>query len=320
MQPRWDPRGVASLPVVDVGLPASLQPPSDVSGLTGIDRALALVDDGQRLSAVDGSGRWLSLPYPEVSLDRYGDAAVLTVDGSRIVFTGRTALWWRFVDRGGWQRLAYPEDFTTQPDWGGGQMVSDRADGLWLGDPRQPRTWYVDLTSGTVEEQAGALDTATWAGDRGLVRIGIGQAPIRHLSIGTPGEDEERWRVDDLYSLTHPASDGRSLAAARGVGGWSGSRGPTEQNGLIALSLSDLSTRAYLPFPDPSYWYTDAGAIQPLHWLDTDTVVVSVIPQDTGGETGIRYLFTWDVETGELRLASELPARLGLSVSREWVG
>lgn len=315
VQPRWDPREVTQLPSVDIGLPASLEPPTTTEPLTGMEAALALVDDQQRLFVVDASETWASLDYPEEPLDRYGSPAVLTVDGSRIVFSGRAALWSRELAGDEWRRIDYPAGMTLEADWGGAQLLPDDADGLWLGDPRTRRTWYVDLSDGSLTERDVDLDIATWAGERGLVRLGV-SAGQRYLAVGTPEGDETVWDTDSLHSLTGPAADEESLAAVRGVGGWSGSRGPTEQNGLIALRLDDLATRAYLPITDPTYWYTDASAMSVLAWLDDHTVLASVVPQDTGGsETGTRYLFTWDVGTAELRRVSELPAALDLSLA-----
>lgn len=321
VQTRWDPRGVISLPTVDVGLPSSLAPPAETEPLVGMARALALIDDRQRLFVVDASGTWQSLDYPEKPIADYSDPAVLTVDGSRVVFAGRTSVWSREVRGGAWQSVTYPDEFVALAGYGV-QLVPDAPDGLWMSRGRRGRTWYADLAAGSMVERDVALGTATTAGDRGMVRLGVVRsAPVRFMAIGTPGADEQTWRTDDLQALTAPAADSNSVAAVRGVGGWSGTRGPTEQNGLIALRLDDLATRAYLPVPDPNYWYTDAGQLAALSWLDPDTVLGSVVPQDTGGvDTGTRYLFTWDVVTGELRLAAALPARWGLSLAREGLG
>lgn len=321
VQPRWDPRDVVSLPSVDIGLPASLAPPAGAAPLTGMERALALVDDRQRLFLVDDTGRWARLDLPEPALDRFGTSAVVTVDGSRVVFTGRTALWTHAVSGGDWQRLNYPSGFTREADWGGAQVVPTGADTLWLGDPRRARAWYVDLATGAMEGHTVDLGTATWSDERGLIRI-LWSASRRFLAVGNPGADDESvWQSDSFHALTWPAADSRSLAAVRGVGGWSGSRDPTEQNGVIALRLDDLATRAYLPIRDPHYLYTDAGALATLSWLGPDTVLASVVPEGSGGfETGTRYLFTWNVATGELRRVAELPSRMGLSVAREGLG
>jgi len=322
VQPRWDPREVGSLPTVDIGLPASLAPPADAEPLVAMEAAVALVDDQERLFVVDASGTWASLSYPEPPVAQYMDPAVLTLDGSRVLYAGRTALWSRDVRGGEWESLAYPDRFTELAGYGV-QLVPDGPDSLWMGRGMRDRTWYVDLAAGSIVERDVALETATWAAGRGLVRIGLTARPDqnRYLTVGTPGVDEQVWRTYGLGALTGLAADGESLAASRGVGGWSGNRGPTEQNGLIALRLSDLSARAYLPFPDPNYWYTDAGTMAALSWLDPDTVLVSVLPQDSGGYvTGTRYLFTWSVETGDLRLVAEFPAGFGLSVAREGRG
>lgn len=322
IQPRWDPRDVSTLPTRNIGLPSSLTPPTEVEPLAGIDAGLGLVDDRQRLFVVDGSGAWAKLDYPEPPVEQYTDPAVLTVDGSRVVFAGRTALWSHDVRGAAWQPVPYPDEFVALGGYGV-QLVPDGPDGLWMSRGGRALTWYVDLADGSVDRRDVALETATWAPERGLVRVGLTSRPDqnRYLTVGTPGADEEIWRTYVLAALTGLAADEASLAAARGVGGWSGNRGPAEQNGLIALRLDDLATRAYLPIPDPNYWYTDAGALSALSWLDGDTVLASVVPQDTGGsETGTRYLFTWDVTTGELRLVADLPARFGLSVSRVGLG
>lgn len=315
VQPMWDPRDVGDLPTVEVpGLPASLDPPASAGPPRGWARTAALVEDGRDLWLVDRHGDWARLRAPERPVDTWGGSSGLTVDGSRVLYTGRSGLWVHRLGEEGWQRLAYPPDFTRAPDWGPATTASDAPDATWLADRRGPRTWYVDVDQGTFTRYDEALEVAASAPGGPLVRIQWDRGR-RYLSVGDLGEEQVMWDGATLESLTGPATDGASLAAVRGVGGWSGARGRTERNGLIALRLDDLAVRAYLPVPDPHSWYTDAQQLRAHAWLDGDTVLASVLPQDAGGTGGRRYLFTWGVETRELHLVSSLRGDLRLSVA-----
>lgn len=317
IQPLWDPEEVTDLPGADIGLPSDLTPPVGAPELTSMPAAVAVVDDGQELFAVDPEGAWSRLAYPEEPLptEFSSPASALSRDGTRIVFTGRTSLWSRDVRGGEWRQLPYPDGFEEMAGW---QVHLDPqvAELLWLG--RKSRSWYVDLDTGTFEEHSFSLDNTAWGGGDIRVRIQVTGKPydMRVISWGIPGGAERSWRTDSLHSLTGPAADTESVAAVRGVGSYSEPREPFERNGLIALNLDDLSTRAYLPIVDPNYSYTDGGAMAARGWLTADTVLAEVVLG--GAETGIRHLFVWDVETGDLSRTSQLPADLGVALAT-WI-
>ncbi len=317
IQPMWDPEAVADLPGVDIGLPADLTPPDSPPALTSIPAALAVVDDEQQLFVLDAAGAWSRLAYPEQALpaEFASPASALSRDGTRIVFTGRSTLWSRDVRGGDWREVSYPDGFLALEGWQV-HLEPQVAEMLRLG--RKSRSWAIDLDTGTVEELGVDLGNTAWGGGDVTVRIQFTGKPydMRVISWGIPGGPERSWRTNALHSLTGPAADQQSLAAVRGVGSYGEPREPFERNGLIALDLDDLSTRAYLPIVDPNYSYTDGGAMAVRGWLDADTVLVEVLLG--GAETGIRHLFVWNVETGDLSRASQLPADLDVALA-SWI-
>jgi hypothetical protein len=318
VQPQWDPRTAGALPMSDVGLPASLDPPTDAPELTSMPPAVAMVVGIDGLDLVDREGTWRRLSLPEQPLDvpSYVRTSRLSTDGTRVVFLGRRSLWSRDVRSSAWRELDYPDGFL-QPDVAPGrrgipQVVPMVAEHLWLA---RDRWWFVDLDTERFEVGPGPEGAVVWGGG---VFVESGKAngyQMRLLSWGPLGEPVRSFRTDSLQSLTGLAASADSLAAVRGVGVYGDPRSSTERNGLIALRLDDLSTRAYLPVTDPGYAMTDGGLMVAEGWLDADTVLASVGLADSVSDDGVRVLFTWNVETGALARVSTLPDALAYDLA-----
>lgn len=318
MQPEWDPRDAGALPASDVGLPQDLDSPVDAPLLTSMPPAVAMVVGDGGLDLVDRDGAWRRLPLPEqpLSVPSYVRTSRLSTDGTRVVFLGRTSLWSRDVRSTGWRELEYPEGFL-QLDRPPGrraipQVVPMVAEHLWLA---RDTWWLVDLDTARFEAVGTPRGAVVWGGGV-LVESGKARGyPMRILSWGPPGDPLRTFRTDSLQSLTGLAVDAESLAAVRGVGVHAEPRSATERNGLIALRLDDLSTRAYLPVTDPDYALTDGGLMAAVGWLDDDTVLASVGPAGSASGDGVRVLFTWDVATGALARVSGVPDELAYDVA-----
>jgi hypothetical protein len=204
-----------------------------------------------------------------------------------------------------WRELDYPDGFL-QLDVPAGrrmipQVVPMVAEHLWMA---RDTWWFVDLDTGRFEVGPGPQGSVVWGGG---VFVDSGTAngyQMRLLSWGPLGDPTRSFRSDSLQSLTGLAASADSLAAVRGVGVYGDPRSATERNGLIALRLEDLSTRAYLPVTDPGYAMTDGGLMVAEGWLDDDTVLASVGPSGSVSGDGVRVVFTWDVETGALARVS----------------
>ena len=307
VQPQWDPRTAGDLPTSDVGLPATLDPPADAPELTSMPPAVAMVVGDDGLDLVDREGTWrrLSLPEQPVDVPTHVRTSRLSTDGTRVVFLGRGSLWSRDVRSSAWRELDYPDGFL-QLDVPAGrrmipQVVPMVAEHLWMA---RDTWWFVDLDTERFEVGPGPQGSVVWGGG---VFVDSGTAngyQTRLLSWGPLGDPTRSFRSDSLQSLTGLAASADSLAAVRGVGVYGDPRSATERNGLIALRLEDLSTRAYLPVTDPGYAMTDGGLMVAEGWLDDDTVLASVGPSGSVSGDAVRVVFTWDVETGALARVS----------------
>lgn len=307
VQPLWDPRTAGALPTSDVGLPVTLDPPANAPELTSMPSAVAMVVGGDGLDLVDREGTWWRLSLPEQPLEVPSPVRTsrLSTDGTRVVFLGRRSLWSRDVRSSAWRELDYPDGFL-QLDVGPGrrmipQVVPMVAEHLWLA---RDRWWFVDLDTERVEAGPGPQGSVVWGGGVFVDSAKAKGYPMRLLSWGPLGDPVRSFRTDSLQSLTGLAVSTESLAAVRGVGAYGDPRAATERNGLIALRLDDLSTRAYLPVTDPGYAMTDGGLMVAEGWLDDDIVLASVGPAGGVRGEGERVLFTWEVGSGALSRVS----------------
>jgi hypothetical protein len=305
IQPRWDPGTAAELPRADIGLPQDLTPPGEAAELTSLPHAVALVQLEATTHVVGADGRWWRLPLPEEPLaigEWRTESPRLSTDGTWIALPGRTALWARELAGTGWRRIEYPRGFLRSRMFP--RLVPRSGAGFVLARHRE---WLVDLDSGSVDERSEQVSTLAW-GD-GVFVGSLGSAyGMRLLSWGAESGPQATFRTDYLQSLTGMAASADSLAAVRGVGAYNVPRAPAERNGLIALRLDDLSTRAYLPIEDPGYAMTDGELMAVEGWLGPDTVLASVGTMGADLSEGVRTLFTWDIATGDLRRVSSLPA------------
>jgi hypothetical protein len=321
VQEVWDPATAPGLPWADLGLPEALEPPTGVPGLTGIPSARAAVmrRDLVHVLAVDGGWRVTKLPEEWDPAAAYHLA--LSRDGTIVSVTGTTGLLSLDVRSGHWRRAAYPDGFPQRAEYGV-DITAQVGELAWLeaGD----RRWQLDVQTGSADEVTVPrhLHDVALAPHGLVVGVGSPERPhlVRTVELVAPGASTPFvFRADSLHSLTGLASDGESLAAMRGVPVSGPDLDDTFRNGLIALDLDDLSTRAYLPVEDPDWAYSDGQLLQPVAWLDADTVLVSV-GQQSGPGAGDRTLFTWDVRSGDLRRVTTLPAALPYDVALDVLG
>ena len=316
VQPMWDPATAADLPLNDVGLPASLAPPAGAPDLAGVPAAVALVQDSSTASVADKDGRWWRVPLPEEALaigEWRTEAARLSTDGTWLALPGRTALWALELSDPRWRRIDYPRGFLRSRMFP--LLVPMRGSQVVLGRDRE---WLVDLAAASFEELPNPLRTTAW-GEGVLVSVGGSSWGMNLLSWGTVGGEQHSFRTDYLQAFTGAAVSADSLAGVRGVGTYGVPRALVDRTGLVALRLDDLSTRAYLPLKDPGFAMTDGGLMAVEGWLDRDTVLASagMVGPSTHGD---RTLFTWDVDSGELRRVSTLPQSLTFDVAPELLG
>ena len=333
VQPLWDPAEAGDLPWTDLGLPESLQPPIETydppiesPALTSIRAARAVVarDDRFYVLNTDGARGWYSLERPDEPMGPHNDDLALSEDGTIVSFAGKDGLWSRDVRSTRWRRADYPEGFLLGSEYGVGieAQVGEMAY-LWDAESR----WQVDVQTGRADKVVvpDYVYDVELAPGGALVGLGSGvRGPYDGRTLVEMiggGADPVVTRADALQSLTGLAADEDSLAATRGV-----STSPEEapddtwRNGLIALNRDDWSTRAYLPVRDPRWAYTDAGLLSSIAWLDADTVVAQVASTDDGYDAGELTLFTWNVESGELRRVTTLPAAQHFDVALDLLG
>lgn len=286
IQPEWDPRDVESLPVLDLGVPRVL-PLADSGAVT---TAVALLDHDDVVLLVGSDGAQAPLALPG-DLGRYRSVVALSPDGRRVALTGVRGLYWRDLDGGDWRLVDVP------------RSVLDRVSPAWLADSASlilrdygPGV-RVDLASGATERLPQLSDYASWAADADGRLTYLSHDPVPLVaSEQADGSVTEIDRGPLKAILGFVVSDD-SLAAVRAYGGYAGGvRAVDDVDGMIALDRTTLATRAFLPVPDASSWYTDGGALAPLAWLDDDTVLLTVRPVDNPK----LYLVAWDVETGDL--------------------
>lgn len=280
---RWDPRGVEGLSVLDLGIPRVMPPAPTAGALT---EAVALLDDDTRPLLVGAEGTAVPLELPD-GIGRWRSIA-LSPDGSRVAAVGR-AFFWRDLAGGTWQRLDRPAGIDVEATV---RWVS--SDDVVLSG--YPATVRMDVTTG---EQA-TLDFARSDGWWATTEDGYVTYEQLDLLMERTGDAGEvvarRMPTGPLGSLQRFAVRGSALAAVRAVTTFTSSKGPTEQDGLLALDLDTLATRAFLPLPDEATYYSDNANASVLTWLDGETVLFTVHPKDAAKE----YLVAWDVETGAL--------------------
>lgn len=313
VQPAWDPRELtrmSSLPMQDeVALPAVLDPPAGAPALQDawLTAAVAAVDTGEDLALVDPDGAWRRLAYPAEALDVawMRDSTALSSDGTRVGFTGVDGIWWHDVRGGDWHRVDYP--FGTDAEWDVRFEFAGTEEVLVSG----PRNSYaVDLGDGRAEKLPFSLaNTAASYGTS--VHIYVDDLGRRRIDEWSERSIMRRSTItDSLGSLTRPATDGESLAAARGGSTGGTGQDPAMWDGLIALDLDGLTTRAFLPVRDRASYYSDNLYLGALTWVDEDTVLAGVVPRGQDWATGTQHLFTWNVETGDLARISVLSSEL----------
>jgi hypothetical protein len=306
IQETWDPRRVAELPWENRTLLPNDLTPGTSADRTG-ERLVAVVDDGRRLHVVTDGERWQDVDYPE-PLFEIPDTTV-SPDGQRVIVTGASGLWSRDVDSSAWRRVAYPDGFLPQSELPARLLPNaDATTYLTQGD----RTWLVDLESGAAERQPFSVEGAT-ASSTGVVGFGL-EGGTR--TIVEWGAEPRTVNADGLEYLQAPVADsGSLLAASRVNSSYYEPRTGADLDGLIVLDRTDLRTIAYLPVVDDEGW-VEGGGLRALDWLGNGTVLMSVIPPDSGGQDlGTRYLVTWNPESGKLARVSSLPASYDLSLA-----
>ncbi|MQW75783.1 hypothetical protein GHK92_07850 [Nocardioides sp. dk4132] len=294
VQELWDPRGAGALPALDLGTPHAL--PAAPTAPGPIAEAVALLDDDARplLVAADGTAVELDLP---ADLGRWRSLA-LSPDGRRVAALGR-AVFVRDLTERSWQRIERPRgiDVEAHVRW-----FSD--DVLALESYRG--TVRLDLRTGEQQALPFARSTSSWApapGDDSYVAHTLsGVHALRELR---GAEEVARTHLGQIGSLQRFVVSDDAIAAARGNTTFP----PTapqdrDRDGLIAVDRGTLETRALLPVPYESSWYSDGGNLSPLLWLNDDTVLFVVQAPDAPSE----YLLAWDVETGDLARVTEWPA------------
>lgn len=333
VQPLWDPADVGDLPWVDLGLPESVEPPAEIYEppieslpLVGIRAARVVVARDGRffMLAIDGSGGWYYMDRPDEPMGGTNDDLALSRDGTIVSFLGRNGIWSRDVRGSRWRRVAYPDGFAVGSEYGI-SIEAQAGEMAWLSDGRD--RWQIDVQTGKADRIVLPDYVYDVAFSPGTVPVGLvsaHRAPffVRGLVEMPSGTRDVRLtQAGSLQSLTGLAADEDSLAATRGV-----SISPTDapddtwRNGMIALDREDWSTRAYLPIRDPHWSYTDAGLLAPVAWIDPDIVLAAVVSSDGGYDTGELTLFTWHVESGELRRVTALPASLRFDVALDLLG
>ena len=200
-----------------------------------------------------------------------------------------------------WWRLPYPEGFVRR-EYHLPEVLPLDAGRLWLG--RGNRSWFVDVDRARVEEHRVSLQSTVWGGgDTYVATSDAFNPPMDALSVGPLGAPLRSFRTNGLGTLSDVVADTRSLAAVRGACVGSG----PQRRGLMALDLDDLSTRGYLGIRDPTLTFTCGSALETLAWVDADTVLGSVATLLPANGLGRRTLFTWNVETGDLRRVGAVP-------------
>jgi hypothetical protein len=333
VQPLWDPADVGSLPWVDLGLPEELAPPVEIYDppieslpLVAMRAARVVVarDDRFYVLHADGSGGWYFMERPDEPMGSANDDLALSRDGTILSFLGQDGIWSRDVRGSTWRRVDYPDGFRVGSEYGI-SIEAQVAEMAWLSDGRD--RWQIDVQTGRADRIVVPDYVYDVAFAPGTVPVGLASATrapffVRGLVEMPSGTRDVRFtQAGSLQSLTGLAADEDSLAATRGV-----SISPTDapddtwRNGMIALDRDDWSTRAYLPIRDPHWSYTDAGLLAAVGWIDPDTVLAAVVSSDGGYDTGELTLFTWHVESGELRRVTALPASLRFDVALDLLG
>lgn len=333
VQPLWDPAEAGGLPWIDMGIPESLQPPTETYDppiesppLVSIRAARAVVarDDRFYVLDTDGARGWYSLERPDESMGAANDDLALSRDGTIVSFAGMDGLWSRDVRSSRWRRVDYPDGFRAGSEYGV-SIEAQVAEMAYLSDSRS--RWQIDVQTGRADEirvpsYVYDVEHAPGGVVLGLASPNRGPYFVRALveMIGG-GASTTVTQANALQSLTSLTADEDSLAATRGVSTSPGDApDDTWRNGLIALERDDWSTRAYLPIRDPHWAYTDAGLLAAIAWLDADTVLARVVSPDGGYDTGELTLFTWNVESGELRRVTTLPAAQRFDVALDLLG
>jgi hypothetical protein len=331
VQPLWDPAEAGGLPWIDLGLPETLQPPIETYDppiesppLVSMRAARAVIarDDRFYVLNTDGTRGWYSLERPDEPMGPANDDLALSRDGTIVSFAGKDGLWSRDVRSPRWRRVDYPDGFLVSSDHGV-SIEAQVAEMAYLSDAEN--RWQIDVQTGRADK----IFVPDYVYDVELaphgVVLGLGSASrgpyfVRAL-VEMAGGTTSVTQANALQSLTGLAADEESLAATRGVS-ISPDDAPddTWRNGLIALDRDDWSTRAYLPVRDPHWAYTDAGLLASIAWLDADTVLARVVSPEGGYDTGELTLFTWNVESGELRKVAALPAAQRFDVALDLLG
>jgi hypothetical protein len=310
VQPLWDPNHVESLPwETRVGVPRDLDPRAGSLG-SAASTAIAAADAAGRLWLLSPEQTWWHEAFPEGAGYLDARAMALADDGSRIAVSGRTGLWWRDISASGWTKVPYPRglapaDYYVSVEFG-------PTDALILAT--YEKMWAVSLPTGRAERLPfNRFDDVSALSDGDLVVTRFADNPVRRsIERYRGGELIQSSDPTSLESLQRPAANATSIVATRGDSGRTGPRTSTDHDGLLALRLDGLTTCAFLPFDERHGYYSDSGRMTALGWLGDDTVLAIVQPRD---DADTSWLFTWGVESGELRRVGSFPTDITLAVA-----
>ncbi len=279
----WDPRDAEGQPVLELGVPRVMESltPGEVS------QPVALLDDGTQARLVSADGRVEDLRLPS-GLAEWRDVS-LSPDGRRLVASGASGFYWRELD-GDWHRVESGD-------------VPAEAQLTWLPDSSGVvvRGWQhavlIDLPSGEVTQQPflQGVDYLDVAADGTFV----GVTDSYDVASWRAGREVGRVHTAVLEGLTLPATDASDIAFARGNVSTVDPPSLTDRDGLLVVDRTTFETRAFLPVPN-TYYYVHAEELRPITWLDDNTLLFTVLPEEAPKE----YLMAWNVETGAISRVS----------------
>lgn len=310
VQQVWDPNHVDDLPwETRVGVPRDLDPRAGSLG-PAASTAIAAADAAGRLWFLSPEQTWWHETFPEGAGYLVARAIALADDGSRIAVSGRSALWWRDISAPEWTKVRYPRglapaDYYVSVEFG-------PTDALILAT--YEKMWAVSLPTGRAERLPfNRFDDVSALPSGDLVVTRFADNPVRRsIERHRGGELIQSTDPTELESLQRPVANDTSIVATRGDSGRTGRGTSTDRDGLLALRLDGLTTRAFLPLDAPNGWYSDSARMTALGWLGDDTVLATVRPRDDVAHT---WLFTWDVESGDLRRVASHPADITVAAA-----
>lgn len=295
----WDPHTIGDEPLGESVLPERLDPPDLPPSVLDQPMEAAVVawpEEGEDVKLLGTDGEWRCIPGTEdvAASTWWFSNPALSSDGTQVALSTEGGVLVVDVTTGDQNRLPWPDALA--PPWDSPPEVRWLSGDSGLAVLSWRNSWTVGFD--------GAWHEAPFAGSS--------------VAIDPDGPIiEHRWQTDELVEWqggevarrTHFPWQGERFVARHGLVAFTtGSLGDHPRGGPVVADAATGELLAYAPIRDPHASYSDNGGLTVQGFLNEDTVLLLVKPDDVAEDRqdlDSWHLVAWNFRTGDFeRLAS----------------